>query len=168
MGAKQSKRSVDITNTPTKGEVEAVGEGEGRVVKIGDADIKATTNGAVPHTDLEIGEKDENEKDLTAEKENKEENVVEVKENGVSESEDAKTPESESENVNESEKSIENTENKTEETAEAKKQKEKKKKKWSFRSISFSKKDKSKPSKDSEKNGDVKEVAEEVSNNFLS
>ncbi|XP_057671014.1 cell surface glycoprotein 1-like isoform X1 [Diorhabda carinulata] len=163
MGAKQSKRSVDITNSPTKGEAEAIGEGEGRVVKIGDADIKSTTNGAVPHTDIEIGEKDETAKELTAEKEDAEKEVAEVKENGVSESEDAKTPDSESvgDNLNETEKSPESTENKVEETAEAKKQKEKKKKKWSFRSISFSKKDKSKPAKDSEKNGDVKEVAEE-------
>lgn len=54
-----------------------------------------------------------------------------------------------------------------EETPETKKSKEKsKKKKWSFRSISFSKKDKSKPNKDSEKNGEVKEVAEEVSRRF--
>lgn len=51
-----------------------------------------------------------------------------------------------------------------EETVENKKSKEKtKKKKWSFRSISFSRKDKSKPAKETEKNGDVKEVVEEVS-----
>lgn len=44
-----------------------------------------------------------------------------------------------------------------------KKKKDKPKKKWSFRSISFSKKDKSKPSKEGDKNGEVKEVPEEVS-----
>lgn len=79
--------------------------------------------------------------------------VEEIKENGVSESDDAKTPESEGvvgEQVIETEKA----EEKTEETSEKKKEKTKKKK-WSIRSISFSKK--TKPSKDGEKNGDVKE-----------
>lgn len=71
----------------------------------------------------------------------------------MSESEDAKTPESEGvvgEQVIETEKA----EEKTEETSEKKKEKTKKKK-WSIRSISFSKK--TKPSKDGDKNGDVKE-----------
>ncbi|CAH1154142.1 unnamed protein product [Phaedon cochleariae] len=157
MGARQSKRSVDITTTPKKGEGEVIAEGEGKLEKIGDADIKATTNGAVPH--IEIEEKDENEKDAAAEKDTKEE----VKENGLSESEDAKTPDAEQSEENVTEKTPESgNETKIEDTPETKKQKEKnKKKKWSFRSISFSKKDKQKPSKDSDKNGDVKEVAEE-------
>nr|CAI5835902.1 unnamed protein product [Callosobruchus analis] len=52
MGARQSKRSVDITTTPKKdGEVSV--EGEGKLEKIGDADLKATTNGSLPHTDVE-------------------------------------------------------------------------------------------------------------------
>lgn len=55
MGARQSKRSVDITTTPKKGE-EIIAEGEGKLEKIGDADIKqVTTNGAVPHNDIEVG-----------------------------------------------------------------------------------------------------------------
>lgn len=109
-------------------------------------------------------------KDETAKEENNE--TPEIKENGVSEAEEAKTPDAEEEPAagdqsNETtpiEKPSENVEKVVEETPENKKNKEKsKKKKWSFRSISFSKKDKSKPNKDADKNGDVKEVAEEVS-----
>ncbi|CAG9860402.1 unnamed protein product [Phyllotreta striolata] len=176
MGARQSKRSVDITSSPSKtNEGESIAEGEGRLVKIGDVDVKTATNGTVPHTevDVEVTEKDENAKDITVEKsiESKENPAEvaeskEVKENGVSDSEELKTPDSDTagENLNESgvsEKSPESTEVKEgEATPETKKLKEKKKKKWSFRSLSFSKKDKSK-SKDGEKNGEVKEIAEE-------
>lgn len=98
-----------------------------------------------------------------------------MKENGVPEPQDAKTPETEAVNGDEktndtttTEKPVENGE-KIEETPESKKSKEKtKKKKWSFRSISFSRKDKSKPNREAEKNGEVKEVAEEVSYFILS
>lgn len=48
--------------------------------------------------------------------------------------------------------------------------KKEKKKKWSFRSISFSKKDKQKPSKkqqQQEENGDIEKVPEEVQTKFL-
>lgn len=95
-----------------------------------------------------------------------------IKENGVSDSEGAKTPDAEvapSEQLNESasptEKSPEPAEKTIEESGDsAKKSKDKpKKKKWSFRSISFSKKDKTKPNKEADKNGEVKEVVEEVS-----
>jgi preprotein translocase subunit YajC len=164
MGARQSKRSVDITTTPKKGD-DVVVEGEGKVEKIAEIDAKVTTNGAI-HTEIEYADKDE-----TAT--NEEAETADIKENGTSESEDAKTPEGDTtaagDQLNESaatvsEKSPESGDVKTEETPENKKNKDKsKKKKWSFRSISFSKKDKSKPNKDSEKNGDVKEVAEEVS-----
>lgn len=55
MGQKQSKRSVDITTTPKKGEGDAVVEGEGRLEKINDVDqIKATTNGDALHNDAEV------------------------------------------------------------------------------------------------------------------
>ena len=76
--------------------------------------------------------------------------------------ETAQTPEAENAVVDEKDKSV------TEETNgdKAKKEEKKKdkvKKKWSFRSISFSKKDKSKPPRE-EKNGDVtKEEVPEVS-----
>lgn len=49
MGAKQSKRSVDITTTPKK-DGELV-EGEGKVEKIGDMDVKVT-NGDI-HKEVE-------------------------------------------------------------------------------------------------------------------
>ncbi|RZC31915.1 pollen-specific leucine-rich repeat extensin-like protein 1 [Asbolus verrucosus] len=164
MGARQSKRSVDITTTPKKGE-DGVVEGEGKVEKIAEIDAKVTTNGAI-HTEIEYADKDESTKE--------EPETADIKENGVSESEDAKTPEGDTvaagdqlnESATVSEKSPENGD-KDDGTPENKKNKEKsKKKKWSFRSISFSKKDKSKPSKESEKNGDVKEVVEEVSKRF--
>lgn len=52
MGAKQSKRSVDITTTPKKGEGEVV-EGEGKLEKIQDVDqpVKPATNGDAVHGD---------------------------------------------------------------------------------------------------------------------
>lgn len=53
MGARQSKRSVDITTTPKKGEGDSpVIEGEGKVKEIGEVDPKVTTNGTV-HTEVE-------------------------------------------------------------------------------------------------------------------
>lgn len=55
MGARQSKRSVDITTTPKKGDGEIIAEGEGKLEKIGDADLKVATNGTVPHNDVESG-----------------------------------------------------------------------------------------------------------------
>lgn len=55
MGARQSKRSVDITTTPKKGDGEGLAEGEGKLEKIGDADVKVATNGTLPHNDLEVG-----------------------------------------------------------------------------------------------------------------
>lgn len=52
MGARQSKRSVDISTTPKKdGEIAAV-EGEGKIEKIGDLDTKIT-NGDL-HKDVDI------------------------------------------------------------------------------------------------------------------
>lgn len=48
MGPRQSKRSVDITSTPTKGEVEGIGN-EGKLEKIVDGVIaeKVAANGHV-------------------------------------------------------------------------------------------------------------------------
>ncbi|KAH1003144.1 hypothetical protein HUJ05_011084 [Dendroctonus ponderosae] len=139
MGARHSKRSVDITTTPKKG-----GEGDdAKLEAVGEPDVKAATNGGLP-SDIEFADKDESSKE--------EEEAVEVKENGVPEEAPA------------SEETPEVTTPKADEPTEPKKKKEKKKK-WSFRSISFSRKDKSKPSKEggSDKNGDVAELAEEVS-----
>lgn len=51
MGAKQSKRSVDITTTPKKDGECPIVEGEGKLEKIGDLDVKVT-NGDV-HKEVE-------------------------------------------------------------------------------------------------------------------
>lgn len=97
----------------------------------------------------------------------KDETGEEVKENGLSETEEAaKTPETEKNAAagDQAETAEAQEEVKAEEGKDEKKNKEKgKKKKWSFRSISFSKKDKSKPGKEAEKNGEIKETPAEVS-----
>lgn len=55
MGQRQSKRSVDITTTPKKGEGDVCVEGEGKLEKINEADqIKVTTNGDAIHNDVQI------------------------------------------------------------------------------------------------------------------
>lgn len=101
-----------------------------------------------------------------------------IVENGVSDSEDAKTPEGDksvSEELISEDKSIEKSTESIDEkasdenTTEGKKgKKDKLKKKWSFKNTiasTFSRKDKAKPTKDADKNGDVKEpLPEEVSN----
>ena len=83
MGARQSKRSVDITTTPKKEGENAVVEGEGKLEKIGDIDVKVTSNGAIHTNDIEFADKDESPPKEEAE---------EVKENGVSDSEEVKSP----------------------------------------------------------------------------
>lgn len=67
MGARQSKRSVDITTTPKKEGIPAEGgvvgdaaaPGDGKLERIEEADTKPTTNGIAPHT--EDKEKDQDE-----------------------------------------------------------------------------------------------------------
>lgn len=69
MGARQSKRSVDITTTPKKegipaegGVGDAAAPGDGKLERIEEADTKPTTNGIAPHTDTaEDKEKDKDE-----------------------------------------------------------------------------------------------------------
>lgn len=54
MGARQSRRSVDITTTPKKDGEAVVAEGEGKLEKIGEAvDVKVTSNGTI-HNDIEF------------------------------------------------------------------------------------------------------------------
>lgn len=53
MGARQSRRSVDITTTPKKEGESPVVVGEGKLEKIGDIDSKVTSNGTV-HTEIEF------------------------------------------------------------------------------------------------------------------
>lgn len=58
MGARQSKRSVDISNPPKKGEVEGGVEAEGgkleRLEESDVATVKATLNGTAPHAEKEV------------------------------------------------------------------------------------------------------------------
>lgn len=70
MGARQSKRSVDITTTPKKEGIpveggvvgDAAAPGDGKLERIEEADTKPTTNGIAPHTDTaEDKEKDKDE-----------------------------------------------------------------------------------------------------------
>lgn len=57
MGVRQSKRSVDISNTPKKGEVENGVEAEGgKMERLEEGDVatvKATLNGTAPHAEKE-------------------------------------------------------------------------------------------------------------------
>ncbi|XP_048002712.1 LOW QUALITY PROTEIN: cell surface glycoprotein 1-like [Leguminivora glycinivorella] len=167
MGAKQSKRSVDISGKEAEnaGEVAAAGAGgEGRVEALADADagVKPQLNGdAHIQPPLEISDKEkqldsgtpENEKDATTEKEGKEE------QNG--EKEPTPVTNGDSEQKEENGESVPTPED------GKKPKKEKVKKKWSLRSISFSRKDKpkqEKKSKDEEPktNGEPEKVPEEA------
>ncbi|CAO1333042.1 unnamed protein product [Diamesa serratosioi] len=168
MGKAQSKRSVDITTEPTK----EVQEGSGKMEKIADVDqLKEQVLNSEPHineaeaTDKEIKldlDAAENEKDVTTEKEQTKESgdsagVVVVTESTITdEANKIIGTENGDETLNDSKV--------TEEVAadsNKKPKKEKVKKKWSFRSISFSKKDKQKPSKKDNKDKDAA-VAEET------
>lgn len=53
MGARQSRRSVDITTTPKKDGENQIVEGEGKLEKIGEIDAKVTSNGIV-HNEIEF------------------------------------------------------------------------------------------------------------------
>ncbi|CAB3223718.1 unnamed protein product [Arctia plantaginis] len=162
MGAKQSKRSVDISGKEAEsaGEVAAsIAGGEGRLEPLADADaLKPQLNGDAHIHDTEEKQKDvdsgtpENEKDATTEKETKQQE--EDKEaapltNG------------------ESEQKVENGESTPTPEDGKKPKKEKVKKKWSLRSISFSRKDKPKQEKkpkdeEPKLNGEPEKVPEET------
>ncbi|XP_043512154.1 A-kinase anchor protein 200-like isoform X3 [Frieseomelitta varia] len=163
MGARQSRRSVDITTTPKKeglpaegGVGDAAAPGDGKLERIEEADTKPTTNGIAPHTDV-TEDKDKDKDDATEKDKDKEkqEEVVKAEEAkqesaGESPAETAAEVTTPTEGTPASPNTATSPENK--ET----KKKEKMKKKWSFRSISFSKKDKNKPAREeAPKNGDV-------------
>ncbi|XP_053663069.1 A-kinase anchor protein 200-like [Anopheles marshallii] len=172
MGLAQSKRSVNITTDPAKEGV--VAEGTGKLEKIGEVDqLKAQANGDTQHNDGENETKvetdaAENEKDSTTEKTNKEGGDG----GGGDTSVTAVSPTSEGES-DANNKTLENGSNdeslndsKAPAAAdEASKKPKKPKKKWSFRNLSFSKKDKQKPAKkekDEERvNGECEKVPEE-------
>lgn len=81
MGARQSKRSVDITTTPKKEGIPAEGgvvgdaaaPGDGKLERIEEADTKPTTNGIAPHTDA--AEDKEKDKDEATEKDKEQQQV---------------------------------------------------------------------------------------------
>ncbi|KAM3964281.1 A kinase anchor protein 200 [Aphomia sociella] len=165
MGAKQSKRSVDISGKEAEGagEVAVAGAGgEGRVEQLADADaLKPQLNG-----DAHIHETDkekqldiatpENEKDATTEKESKEQD---------NEKEKDTTPVT---NGDSGDQKAENGVESSPAPEDGKKpKKEKVKKKWSLRSISFSRKDKPKQEKKQKEeepktNGEPEKVPEEA------
>ncbi|XP_071568404.1 uncharacterized protein [Temnothorax nylanderi] len=162
MGARQSKRSVDITTTPKKEGIPAEGgvvgdaaaPGDGKLERIEEADTKPTTNGIAPHTDsTEDKEKD---KDETTEKDKEQQpqqEEVKAEETKPESSGDSPAEVAEVTTPTEATPASPNTATSPDNKETKKKDK---KKKWSFRSISFSKKDKTKPSRDeTPKNGDV-------------
>ncbi|CAH2076229.1 unnamed protein product, partial [Iphiclides podalirius] len=165
MGAKQSKRSVDISGKEAEGagEVAAAGAGgEGRVEQLADADsLKPQLNGDAHIHEASDKEKQldsgtpENEKDATTEKEGKE-------------GDEGKEKETPAITNGESEQKEENGEAVATSEDAKKPKKEKVKKKWSLRSISFSRKEKPKQEKKAKEddaktpNGDQEKLAEEV------
>ncbi|XP_070150935.1 A-kinase anchor protein 200 [Polyergus mexicanus] len=162
MGARQSKRSVDITTTPKKEGIpveggvvgDAAAPGDGKLERIEEADTKPTTNGIAPHTDT--SDDKEKDKDETTEKDKEQQ----------PQQEEVKAEETKQESSGESPAEVAEVTTPTEATPASPNtatspdnkegKKKDKKKKWSFRSISFSKKDKTKPSREeAPKNGDV-------------
>lgn len=78
MGARQSRRSVDITTTPKKeglpaegGVGDAAAPGDGKLERIEETDTKPTTNGIAPHTDV-AEDKDKDKDDATEKDKDKE------------------------------------------------------------------------------------------------
>lgn len=157
MGARQSKRSVDISATPKK---DAEGEQSAeRLEKLEEGDVIKVQNGNAPHAETPTQETAE---DGTGEKK-AEPAAVNEKGEAAGEGEQATTPagdagaaspttadgekKEETPTTPEGEQKPDDKAKSEEKSADKKKdKKEKSKKKWSFRSISFSKKDKSKPS----------------------
>lgn len=165
MGARQSKRSVDISAGATKAEKVAAGEPlENGTITTASADEKQVVeaNGGVEETTKQNGSTPHIDESETAETEDVKELVkteLEITEVAAQLSEangDVET------NADESSK-IPTDGTATEEVQASAEKKRKKKKSWSLRSISFSKKDKSKPAVKEQAAVDVKtETVEEV------
>ncbi|KAL5236206.1 hypothetical protein ACI65C_003616 [Semiaphis heraclei] len=165
MGARQSKRSVDISAGATKAEKVAAGEPlENGTITTASADEKQVVeaNGGVEETTKQNGSTPHIDEKETAETEDAKETVkteVEIIEVGAPIFEangDVETVADESSKTTTDETA-------TEEVQASAEKKRKKKKSWSFRSISFSKKDKSKPAVKEQAAVDVKtETVEEV------
>lgn len=74
MGARHSRKSMDVTTTPKKDGVAESGDagavGDGKLERIEEADVKPTTNGTATHTDTTTDDKDViKDKDSVCEKE---------------------------------------------------------------------------------------------------
>ncbi|KAK9307863.1 hypothetical protein QLX08_001930 [Tetragonisca angustula] len=162
MGARQSRRSVDITTTPKKeglpaegGVGDAAAPGDGKLERIEEADTKPTTNGIAPHTDV-AEDKDKDKDDATEKDKDKEKEEVVKAEEAKQESAGESPAETAAEVTTPTEGTPASPNTATSPESKETKKKEKMKKKWSFRSISFSKKDKNKPAREeAPKNGDV-------------
>ncbi|XP_046591598.1 A-kinase anchor protein 200-like isoform X2 [Neodiprion virginianus] len=174
MGARQSKRSVDITTTPKKDGIPAEGSvagdaaapGDGKLERIEESDGKPTTNGTAPHSDAVVDDKDkEKEKEQDKDKENdKDKDKDEDTEKEEVKVEDTRQESSNTDTPAVAEEATTPTDGNTTpispesatspDSKDAKKKD--KKKKWSLRSLSFGKKDRSKTAReDAPKNGDV-------------
>ncbi|KAH8353417.1 hypothetical protein KR084_010827 [Drosophila pseudotakahashii] len=152
MGKAQSKRSIDITTDPKK-----VGEGDEVAGKVEKIDVDQKTDAPAVNGDAatpkeggdeaataekkETEEQSENDKDLTTEK-----NAAAAAEGGDAAVE---TPKGEEGSPKEG-AAGEDITPLADESIKSKSKKDKVKKKWSFRSISFGKKDKQKPAKSEE------------------
>ncbi|XP_033313028.1 A-kinase anchor protein 200-like isoform X3 [Bombus bifarius] len=161
MGARQSRRSVDITTTPKKeglpaegGVGDAAAPGDGKLERIEETDTKPTTNGIAPHTD--VAEDKDKDKDDATEKDKDKEKQEEVKAEETKQEPAGESPAETAEVTTPTEGTPASPNTVTSPDNKETKKKEKMKKKWSFRSISFSKKDKNKPAREeAPKNGDI-------------
>ncbi|XP_028898870.2 A-kinase anchor protein 200 isoform X1 [Zeugodacus cucurbitae] len=155
MGKTQSKRSVDITTEAKKNPDEDV---TGKLEKIEDLDQKQVNGDASSQENVETealqkkdGDETENDKDLTTEKSGGDSGAQDgggdsnTGQSNASAAESA-SKEDESTGPKDGDKSTEEISPLSDENSK-KPKKEKVKKKWSFRSISFGKKDKQKPAK---------------------
>ncbi|XP_011295574.2 A-kinase anchor protein 200 isoform X2 [Musca domestica] len=134
MGKAQSKRSVDITTDNKKGVEEEITEKLEKIEDVDKKDINGDAN--IPSSSEDSHVEMENVKDITTEKKGDVEDV------GLA-PDDIKSPALE---TSKEDGTIEDVSPLSEENSK-KTKKEKVKKKWSFRSISFGKKDKQKPGK---------------------
>nr|XP_050858626.1 A-kinase anchor protein 200-like isoform X2 [Vespula vulgaris] len=161
MGARQSKRSVDITTTPKKegipSEGAVVGDaatpGDGKLERIEESDAKPTTNGIAYRTD--VTEDKDKDKDEATEKD-KEKESEEVKSEDTKQESSGEPSAEGAEVTTPTEGNPASPNTVASPDSKEPKKKDKMRKKWSLRSISFSKKDKSKPTREeTPKNGDV-------------
>lgn len=175
MGKAQSKRSVDITTEPSK----EIQEGSGELKKLDDAYFKENESSVSIATQCNVLQlisttvilifllrnlfQDKENKVANDAAENEKNESVKAEDTIAVEAAAPGTDENKIEAPSTAEKASEEINEATPEPDSASKpKKDKMKKKWSFRSISFGKKDKQKPSKKDKKNEENKAVAEGV------